>query len=138
MRRSDRVACDTGPLVALSEPADQFHDACARAAADLPVPLLTIWPVVSEALYLLRGSAGALRLLAEIESGTIRVSGPTTEDVPRIRELMGRYADLPADFVDLALFAFCERENIRTVFTVDRRDFEIYRPRHVRRLKLVP
>jgi len=60
------------------------------------------------------------------------------EDLPRIRELLTCNENLPIDFADAALLALCERENLTAVFTTDRRDFSIYRPRHVRRLTLIP
>jgi uncharacterized protein len=48
-------------------------------------------------------------------------------DVPRIRELMGKYADRRMDLADAALVRVAEREGIRKIFTVDREDFSIYR-----------
>ena len=58
-------------------------------------------------------------------------------DAPRMRELMHKYRDLPMDFADAALVRAAERERIRRIFTLDRRDFEIYRleARHRLRLK---
>jgi predicted nucleic acid-binding protein len=38
---------------------------------------------------------------------------------------MGKYRDLPMHLADAALVRVAEREKIRTVFTLDRRDFEI-------------
>ncbi len=139
MKRRDLVACDTGPLVALYEPADQNHAACVRAAREIPAPLITVWPVITETLYLLKQrSSAAPLLLALVEDGSIRIGGPQLEDLPRIRKLMGQYADVPMDFADAALLALCEREKIARLFTTDRRDFSIYRPAHVARLKLIP
>ena len=101
--------------------------------------MLTVWPVVTEALYLLRHSRIAEPLLlSQIENGYLEVVGPQIEDLPRIRELLSRYRNLPIDFADAALLALCEREKLTTVFTTERRDFSIYRPRHVRRLTLLP
>ena len=48
-------------------------------------------------------------------------------DVPRIRELMGKYAHRRMDLADAALVRVAEREGIRKIFTVDREDFSIYR-----------
>lgn len=38
---------------------------------------------------------------------------------PRIRALLDKYADLPADFADASLIAFCERLGTTTVASVD-------------------
>jgi predicted nucleic acid-binding protein len=48
-------------------------------------------------------------------------------DVPRMRELMSKYADRPMNLADAALVRVAEREGIRQIFTVDRKDFNIYR-----------
>ena len=49
-------------------------------------------------------------------------------DAPRIRELMHKYRDLPMDLADAAIVRVAERERLRTVFTLDRKDFSVYRP----------
>ena len=48
-------------------------------------------------------------------------------DIPRIRELMIKYADRPMDLADAALVRVAEREGIRRIFTVERNDFTVYR-----------
>jgi uncharacterized protein len=48
-------------------------------------------------------------------------------DLPRIRELLRKYADHPMDLVDAALFRIAEREGIRKIFSVDKRDFAVYK-----------
>ena len=50
----------------------------------------------------------------------------TGSDLPRITEIMAKYADLPADFADAALVAMCERLGISAIATLDR-DFDVYR-----------
>ena len=50
------------------------------------------------------------------------------DDCLRMRELMWKYRDLPMDLADAALVRVAERERVRRIFTVNRRDFGIYRP----------
>ena len=45
-------------------------------------------------------------------------------DIERVRELTGRYADLPLGLVDAAVIACAERNGLRTL-TLDQRDFGI-------------
>ena len=59
-------------------------------------------------------------------------------DVPRIRELMRKYANRPMDLADAALLRVAEREGLRKIFTVDRRDFSVYRLHGRTRLTLIP
>jgi len=49
------------------------------------------------------------------------------DDMPAIAALMKRYESAGLQLADAALAHLAERENIRTVFTTDRRDFSIIR-----------
>jgi predicted nucleic acid-binding protein len=55
-------------------------------------------------------------------------------DLPRIRELMNMYRDLPAAFSDASLVALAERLRCTEVATTEQRDFSVYRPAHIKRL----
>ncbi len=102
-------------------------------------PLATVWPVLTEAVYLLAFSWRAQEALWEILlAAPITILPLGVEDVDRIRELMRKYRDLPMDLADAALVRVAEREKIRRIFTLDRRDFELYRPVRLRRFQLVP
>jgi len=56
----------------------------------------------------------------------------------RVAETLEQYSDSRIDFVDAAVMALAERLSIETVFSVDRRDFGLYRPRHCAFFKLLP
>jgi hypothetical protein len=73
-----------------------------------------------------------------IETGAVEILPLGVEDVPRMRELMRKYRDLPMDLADAALVRVAERERQRRVFTIDRRDFQIYRPAHIGRFAIIP
>jgi len=51
---------------------------------------------------------------------------------------MRKYRDLPMDLADAALVRATERERISRIFTIDRRDFELYRPRGISRFTVLP
>ena len=53
----------------------------------------------------------------------------TVDDAPRMHALMSKYRDLPMDLADAAIVTVAEREGVRQIFTLDRRDFSVYRPR---------
>lgn len=133
------ILVDAGPLVALVDADDRHHRACAKSFAAVREPLGTVWPVLAEAMYLVsdvRGAPAAIWQL--VERGAVRILPLDEEDVPRIRELMEKYADLPMDLADAALVRVAERDALRTVFTIDRRDFSLYRLKGGRRLVLIP
>jgi len=130
---------DAGPLVALVHAGDQQHERCRDAMRSIPASLGTAWPVLAEAMYLLNFSWRAQDILWEmIQSGGVQVLSLDTGDIPRMRQLMEKYRDLPMDLADAALVALAEREGIRRVFTLDRRDFEVYRPARLGRFSVIP
>jgi len=130
---------DAGPLVALVHASDEEHDRCRTALGSIRRPLCTVWPVITEALYLLDFSWAAQDAVwAMLEEGGVTLIALDAGDVPRMRELMRKYRDLPMDVADAALVTVAEREGITRVFTLDRRDFEVYRPAKIGRFSLVP
>lgn len=135
----ERVLVDAGPLVAVFSASDRHHAECVATLKALRGPLLTVWPALTEAQHLLSGSARAQDALLEwVERGGLHPLDADERDVGRIRGLMRKYADLPMDFTDAVLVAVAERESVGSVFTVDRRDFGVYRPRHVRSFRILP
>jgi len=133
------VLVDAGPLVALIDRSDPYHQVCRETLAAIEDPLRTVWPAFTEAMYLLRSSARAQRALWDmlaLESVQLLELG--ADDYPRMRELMWKYRDLPMDLADAALVRVAERERVRRVFTIDRRDFEVYRPYRLGRFEILP
>ena len=133
------ILIDAGPMVALLRRPDQHHERCVAAARDITEPLVTVWPAVTEAMFLLSDRPDAQVALAErLEAEAIRLLPLEAGDLPRIRELIWKYRDRPMDLADAALVRVAERDRITTVFTVDRTDFEVYRLAGRRRFKIIP
>jgi hypothetical protein len=133
------VLVDAGPLVALIDQSDPRHHDCRNSLESISDTLLTVWPVVTEAMHLLRFSWEAQSALLEwLETGQVGVLTLAREDMRRVRELMGKYRDLPMDLADAALVCVAEREKVRRVFTLDRRGFGMYRPSRLGRFFLIP
>jgi predicted nucleic acid-binding protein len=133
------ILIDAGPLVALVDASDQHHQRCTKALQSIREPLGTAWPAVTEAMDLLldqpRGQEAVFEM---IERGAVALLDLGHEDVPRIRELMVKYRNRPMDLADAALVRLAERDGHSTVFTVDRRDFEVYRIGGRRRFRILP
>jgi len=122
------ILVDAGPLVALVDAGDQHHRRCATALRAVREPLATVWPALTEAMYLLADLPRGQEALWEmIERGALELLPLGATDVPRIRELMRKYANRPMDLADAALICVAERVGIRKFFTIDRRDFSVYR-----------
>ena len=60
------------------------------------------------------------------------------EDLERAAEILEKYADSCIDFVDCVIVAIAERLNIRRILTVDRRHFNLFRPRHCDHFEIIP
>ena len=122
------ILVDAGPLTALVDAQDQHHEACAAALKEIRQPMGTVWPVLSEVMYLLASLPNAQAAVWNIVARrTVKLLPLGPDDVPRIRELMKQYSDRPMDLADAALIRVAEREGIRQFFTVDRKDFAVYR-----------
>ena len=122
------ILVDAGPLVALVDADDQYHKKCVAALKVMREPLVTVWPPVTEAMYLLGDLPKAQEALWEmLARGVLQLLSLDFADVSRMRELMSKYADRPMDLADAALVRVAEREGIRKIFTVDREDFGVYR-----------
>lgn len=125
------VLVDTGPLVAVVDESDEDHRRCVNVLKQLVDPLVTTWPAVTEATYLLGQTRNPLdsqdALLATIERQVVVVADLGPRDVLRLRALIRKYRDLPMDLADATLVCVAERDGIRQVFTLDTRDFEVYR-----------
>jgi predicted nucleic acid-binding protein len=129
------IIVDTGPLVALLRSDDEHHDAAKTVIGSTRAALLSTWPVITEACHFL-GQGGKRALLTWIRRGGLRLVELNAEDVPRLDELIARYARM--DFADATLVLLAEKTGITEVFTIDRRDFETYRTRAGKRFHLLP
>lgn len=115
--------CDTGPLVALIDHDDPNHARCVAVLSTLPAsPLLTTWPCLTEAMYLL-GRAGGLpaqdELWGYLADGLVVLHVPEAMEWERMRTLMRRYHDTPMDLADASVVTAAERLNLRRIFALD-------------------
>lgn len=136
---SRRAVADTGPLVAIIRAREESHARCSAALKQLRPPLLTCWPVLTEAAWLLRGEPGGTRALGRLlESGAVALVELDEAALHWIIAFMERYHSVGAQMADAALMYVAEREGIDAVLTLDRRDFSIYRTTDGRALDIFP
>lgn len=133
------ILTDAGPLVAIVDADDQHHAKCVATLKDLREPLATVWPPLVEAMYLLSDQPLAQEAVWEmLDRGALILLPLDSSDIPGIRAFMRKYANRPMDLADAALLRVAEREGLRQVFTIDRRDFSVYRLLNRTRLTLLP
>ncbi len=136
------VLVDAGPLVAVLDESDGDHQRCVSVLKRLSDPMITTWPVVTEAMYLLGQTHNPLdsqeALLTMLDRQLVLVVELRREDLPRLRALIRKYRDLPMDLADATLVRVGEREAVRQGFTLDKRDFQVYRLGRRETLTIIP
>ena len=120
------IAVDTGPLIALYNRRDAHHAMTMSFFEAERRRLVTNLAVVTETCQMLDFASGAVTDCLEWITAAFEVDRNTPDDLPRIADIMAKYADLPADFADASLLAMCERLGIEQIATLDR-DFTVYR-----------
>ena len=141
------ILCDTGPLVAAFNRADKDHGRCVQFLADnwsrLVVPSLAVTEICHLLADPLRRGSSALagEFCAAIAADELRVIEATPHDYRRMAELLVAYDSMRLQAVDACVIALAERLDLTEVATLDRRDFSIVAPKHLRkgqRLTLLP
>lgn len=134
-----QVLVDTGPIVAIFSRRDQYHRICVEALREMPGPLFTCWPVITEAAWLLRRSGAAVQqLVRSLDVGFLELLPLTADDATAIASILKKYGDLGMQLADAALLHLATRDGIQTVFTLDRRDFSVYRLPRGRAFRILP
>jgi predicted nucleic acid-binding protein len=133
------VIVDTGPLVALFDESEPAHRSCKEALKKIKAPLVTNWPVVTEAFYLLGNwQRGQRELWDFISAGGVSIRDIPESGYGRLRELLEKYSDNPMDLADATLVLLAEIHVVKKIFTLDRGDFSRYRPKHCTHFEIIP
>lgn len=130
---------DANILVGYLDPEDGLHESSVAGLSAATGKLVTTWPAVTEAVYLLGGRGWPFQeaLLDMIDDGELLIAPLTSEDAPRLTALMSKYKDTPMDLADASLVRVAERDGIETIVTLDR-DFKVYRAAGIGALKILP
>lgn len=125
---NDKVLVDTGPLVAFFSADDQHHSLCAETLKTLRTPLLTSWPVLVETAYFLHRDPASQRLLfSAVAARFLEILPLEPAEFLAIADLAQKYHDLTPQLADLSLVYLAAREKLSVIFTLDRRDFTVFR-----------
>jgi predicted nucleic acid-binding protein len=130
------VLVDSGPLIALFDRSDRHHAEAVAFVRKHRGPMITNVAVMTEVCHLLDFSTEAQRDFLAWAEQALELDGETPRDLGRIREIVVKYASLPADFADASLVALAERRGLFVVASVDS-DFTVYRGAAQRRFRNV-
>jgi uncharacterized protein len=134
-----RLLVDTGPLVAILSRRDQYHRTCVEALREMPGPLFTCWPIITEAVWLLRRESNAIQqLLNSLNTGFLELLPLNRDDAKPMASILKKYGDRGIQLADAALVHLAARDGLDTIFTLDQRDFSVYRLPKGRGFRLLP
>lgn len=131
------LVADTSALFAFLNRRDQHNKAVVKLFLAETPPIIVPVAVLSELAYMVEtriGHHAMAAFLDDCQNGGFQLVWQES-DVPRIQELMRKYANLPLGFADAAVIALAESGS-RRVATTDRRHFTIVRTQ--RPLELLP
>jgi predicted nucleic acid-binding protein len=120
------ITLDTSGLLALLNRRDPDHARVRGVLDGDSGPYLVPAGILAEITYMIEQRLGLRTLdlfLQDLESGAYSLDCGQ-EDLPRIRALITRYADLQLGFADASVVACAERSGGR-VLTLDLRDFGV-------------
>jgi len=118
---------DTGFLVAFLNSTEQYHSWVKKQLNNIPSPLITCEPVITETCFLLstinKGEEIVFKLLSQEK---IKISFRLDQELESVRQLMEKYCSVPMSLADACLVRMSEIYSNSVVFTLDS-DFRIYR-----------
>ena len=135
------VLLGSGFLFASLNSSEAEHQSTIRVLENIREPIVLPVPAITEVAYLLArdiNNEAAADFIASLAASELIVETPHEEDYSRSAEILRRYADAKVDFVDALIVAIAERLNITRILTLDRRDFQMIRPKHCSSFELFP
>ena len=124
------VLSDTGFWLALINKRDKHHDRAVAFMAACREPLLTTWPVMTEACYLLGRDVSVesqMIFLQMLRHDMVDIADISTGQIVKMETLMQKYADLPMDLADASMVLLAEALGHGRILSTDQRDFNTYR-----------
>jgi len=118
---------DAGPIIALFNKNDKYHNKIKEFLMGYKGLLLSTWPVITEVSHMLDFRVHTqIDFLTWVNLGGIRIENINNKDIARIIELSKKYSDVPMDLADASLVVLSERKKIKEIITIDS-DYYIYR-----------
>lgn len=130
---------DTGPIVAILSASDAHHEECVDQLRRIGGPLVTCGPVITEAAWILRAYPLAVgTLLSSFRGKPFELAHLEEPDLSAIAAILAKYKGLRIQLADACLVHLANREEIDTIFTLDRRDFGVLRMARGKKFRVIP
>jgi predicted nucleic acid-binding protein len=123
-----KTIIDSGPIIALFDRSDKFHNKVLDFLKTYKGKLVTSWAVITEVSHMLDFNLQVqIDFLKWCEVGGIEVYDISQTEISNIRIMMEKYIDVPMDLADATLMYIANKENIKNIVSIDNSDFDIYR-----------
>ena len=122
-----KTIIDSGPIIALFDRSDKFHNKVLDFIKTYKGKFVTSWAVITEVSHMLDFNLQVqIDFLKWCEVGGIEVYDISQTEISNIRIMMEKYIDIPMDLADATLMYIANKENIKNIVSIDS-DFDIYR-----------
>lgn len=119
-----RGIADTGFVVAFLNGRDRYHTWADEIGMRTTEPLLTCEAVLAETIFQIGSVSDVLGL---VQFGFLKLAFDLRANLTEVLDLAERYRDRNPDLADLCLIRMSELNESLPVFTVDEKDFRVYR-----------
>ncbi|MDY0238865.1 MAG: PIN domain-containing protein [Campylobacterales bacterium] len=122
-----KTIIDSGPLIALFDRSDAYHEKVLNFLKYYEGELICSWAVITEVSHMLDFNLWVqIDFLKWCEMGGIKIYDISQNELREIRKMMEKYLDIPMDLADATLMYIASKENIKNIVSIDS-DFDIYR-----------
>lgn len=115
---------DAGLLIAFLDRKDAYHEWAAEIFEKEAPPFYTAEPILAEVAAVLGTPDDVLRM---VENGDLVLSLNLAEQASPVRALANKYKDQPMDLGDACCVRLAELLTGSVIYTVDKKDFSVYR-----------
>ena len=119
-----KTIADAGLLIAALDARDEYHGWARRALEEESPPWLVCEPVLAE----VAASIGTpLPVLEMLQRGDLEIAFELRDETAEVLALARKYRDQGMDLADACVVHMSELFEDAVVYTVDRKDFSLYR-----------
>ena len=128
------IIVDAGPLIALFDKDDKYHNSVIKFLKTFDGQLITSWPAITEVTHLLSFNVNVqIDFLEWLKREAVTIVNLENIHLERIIQLSKKYSDVPMDLADSSLIVIAELTNITDIITIDS-DYYIYKTKNKKSL----
>jgi len=121
------IIVDSGPLIALFDYDDKYHNKVVNFLKTYDGNLLTTWAVITEVSHMLAFNLKVqINFLKWVELGGVKLIDLDQKELQKLIKYMEKYLDVPMDLADGSLMIVAENHHIKEILSIDS-DYDIYR-----------